>query len=108
MPAWAYNDERFYMELCLNKEGFGVPMLSSSPGKLVPFFELVEAEQLSVAQVILLALVNDVTMLPVASDNASPSALPEIPSMPQILLAAFLKLDQMASWVKQFTINNRE
>ena len=40
--------------------------------------------------VILLALVNDVTMLPVASDNASPSALPEIPSMPQILLAAFL------------------
>lgn len=41
-------------------------------------------------EVILLALVNDVTMLPVASDNASPSALPEIPSMPQILLAAFL------------------
>ncbi|CAK9066522.1 unnamed protein product [Durusdinium trenchii] len=40
--------------------------------------------------VILLALVNDVTMLPVASDNASPSALPEIPSMPQILLASFL------------------
>lgn len=40
--------------------------------------------------VILLALVNDVTMLPVASDNASPSAWPEIPSMPQILLAAFL------------------
>ena len=35
-------------------------------------------------KVILLALVNDVTMLPVASDNASPSALPEIPSMPQI------------------------
>lgn len=32
--------------------------------------------------VILLALVNDVTMLPVASDNASPSALPEIPSPP--------------------------
>ena len=43
-------------------------------------------------EVILLALVNDVTMLPVASDNASPSALPEIPSMPQILLAAFLQL----------------
>lgn len=40
--------------------------------------------------VILLALVNDVTMLPVASDNASPSALPEIPSMPSILLASFL------------------
>ncbi|CAJ1339492.1 unnamed protein product, partial [Effrenium voratum] len=40
--------------------------------------------------VILLALVNDVTMLPVASDNASPSELPEIPSMPSILLASFL------------------
>ena len=40
--------------------------------------------------VILLALVNDVTMLPVASDNAAPSALPEIPSMPSILLASFL------------------
>jgi len=40
--------------------------------------------------VILLALVNDVSMLPVASDNASPSALPEIPSMPSILLASFL------------------
>eukprot|EP00913_Durusdinium_trenchii_P013823 g12979.t1 len=35
-------------------------------------------------------ILNDVTMLPVASDNASPSALPEIPSMPQILLASFL------------------
>ena len=41
-----------------------------------------------------MALVNDVTMLPVASDNASPSAWPEIPSMPQILLAAFLRLGQ--------------
>eukprot|EP00438_Fugacium_kawagutii_P033745 Skav209661 [mRNA] locus=scaffold2126:135144:136641:+ [translate_table: standard] len=48
--------------------------------------------------VILLALVNDVTMLPVASDNASPSALPEIPSMPQILLAAFLKLDKIVRY----------
>lgn len=40
--------------------------------------------------VILLALVNDVSMLPVANDNASASALPEIPSMPSILLASFL------------------
>ena len=50
-------------------------------------------------KVILLALVNDVTMLPVASDNASPSALPEIPSMPQILLAAFLRLGEAVSGV---------
>jgi len=40
--------------------------------------------------VILLALVNDVTMLPVASDKAAPSEVPEIPSMPSILLASFL------------------
>eukprot|EP00930_Biecheleria_cincta_P085551 TRINITY_DN74932_c0_g1_i1.p1 TRINITY_DN74932_c0_g1~~TRINITY_DN74932_c0_g1_i1.p1 ORF type:complete len:1017 (+),score=226.88 TRINITY_DN74932_c0_g1_i1:54-3104(+) len=40
--------------------------------------------------VILLALVNDVSMLPVANDNAVASALPEIPSMPSILLASFL------------------
>jgi len=40
--------------------------------------------------VILLALLNDVTMLPIAADNASPSALPEIPSMPAILLASSL------------------
>jgi len=40
--------------------------------------------------VILLALLNDVTMLPVAADNATPSALPEIPSMPSILLASLL------------------
>merc|ERR1719436_101141 len=40
--------------------------------------------------VILLALLNDVTMLPVSSDNATPSATPEIPSMPSILLASLL------------------
>ncbi|CAE8599884.1 unnamed protein product [Polarella glacialis] len=40
--------------------------------------------------VILLALLNDVTMLPVAGDNAVPSALPEIPSMPSILSASFI------------------
>jgi len=40
--------------------------------------------------VILLALLNDVTMLPVADDRALPSALPEIPSMPAILLASVL------------------
>lgn len=38
--------------------------------------------------VILLALLNDISMLPIASDNASPSALPEIPTMPAILLAS--------------------
>lgn len=38
--------------------------------------------------VILLALLNDVTMLPVAGDNAAPSSIPEIPSMPAILLAS--------------------
>merc|ERR1719261_2086835 len=38
--------------------------------------------------VILLALLNDVSMLPIANDNASPSALPEIPTMPAILLAS--------------------
>jgi len=38
--------------------------------------------------VILLALFNDISMLPIANDNASPSSLPEIPSMPQILLAS--------------------
>jgi len=38
--------------------------------------------------VILLALLNDVTMLPIAYDNASPSSLPEIPSMPSIMLAS--------------------
>merc|ERR1712190_491112 len=32
--------------------------------------------------VILLALLNDVTMLPVSSDNATAAAVPEIPSMP--------------------------
>merc|ERR1719436_1304209 len=40
--------------------------------------------------VILLALLNDVTMLPVSSDNATPSATPEIPSMPSILLASLI------------------
>mmetsp|Transcript_141505 Transcript_141505/g.439874 ORF Transcript_141505/g.439874 Transcript_141505/m.439874 type:complete len:1010 (-) Transcript_141505:174-3203(-) len=40
--------------------------------------------------VILLALVNDVTMLPIADDRAAPSALPEIPSMPSIMLASLL------------------
>jgi len=40
--------------------------------------------------VILLALLNDVTMLPIADDRASPSALPEIPSMPAILVASLL------------------
>merc|ERR1712048_901084 len=40
--------------------------------------------------VILLALLNDVTMLPVAGDNATPSATPEIPSMPSILLASLI------------------
>jgi len=38
--------------------------------------------------VILLALLNDVSMLPIAQDNASASASPEIPSMPQILIAS--------------------
>merc|ERR1719263_84219 len=38
--------------------------------------------------VILLALLNDISMIPIAQDNAAPSASPEIPSMPQILLAA--------------------
>merc|ERR1719401_2647009 len=40
--------------------------------------------------VILLALLNDVSMLPIADDRASPSSLPEIPSMPSIMLAASL------------------
>jgi H+-transporting ATPase len=40
--------------------------------------------------VILLALLNDISMIPISSDNASPSARPEIPSMPQILLAAVI------------------
>jgi len=40
--------------------------------------------------VILLALLNDVSMLPIAADNASASALPEIPSMPSILLSSFI------------------
>jgi len=40
--------------------------------------------------VILLALLNDLSMIPIASDNASPSSAPEIPSMPQILLAALV------------------
>jgi len=40
--------------------------------------------------VILLALLNDVTMLPIAYDNASPSSLPEIPSMPSIMLASMI------------------
>jgi H+-transporting ATPase len=38
--------------------------------------------------VILLALLNDISMIPIAQDNASPSSSPEIPSMPQILLAS--------------------
>merc|ERR1719399_2513298 len=38
--------------------------------------------------VVLLALLNDVSMIPIAQDNAAPSASPEIPSMPQILLAS--------------------
>jgi len=38
--------------------------------------------------VILLALLNDISMIPIAQDNAAPSASPEIPSMPQILLAS--------------------
>jgi len=40
--------------------------------------------------VILLALLNDVTMLPIAYDNASPSSLPEIPSMAAIMLASMI------------------
>lgn len=40
--------------------------------------------------VILLALLNDVTMLPIASDRACPSPWPEIPSMPSILVASLL------------------
>merc|ERR1719316_82191 len=38
--------------------------------------------------VILLALLNDVTMLPIADDRAVASATPEIPTMPDILLAS--------------------
>lgn len=38
--------------------------------------------------VILLALLNDISMIPISSDNAVAAARPEIPSMPQILLAA--------------------
>jgi H+-transporting ATPase len=38
--------------------------------------------------VILLALLNDISMIPIAQDNAAPSSSPEIPSMPQILLAS--------------------
>merc|ERR1719261_462604 len=40
--------------------------------------------------VILLALLNDISMIPIASDNAAPSSSPEIPSMPQILLASLI------------------
>merc|ERR1719313_858782 len=40
--------------------------------------------------VILLALLNDISMIPIAQDNAAPSASPEIPSMPQILLASVI------------------
>merc|ERR1711988_2082404 len=40
--------------------------------------------------VILLALLNDVSMIPIAQDNAAPSSSPEIPSMPQILLASVI------------------
>jgi len=38
--------------------------------------------------VILLALFNDISMLPIADDNACPSSRPEIPSLPQILTAS--------------------
>jgi len=47
-------------------------------------------DTLPASYVILLALLNDITMLPIADDAASPSALPEIPSMPSILLASML------------------
>merc|ERR1712232_467812 len=40
--------------------------------------------------VILLALLNDISMIPIAQDNAAPSSSPEIPSMPQILLASLI------------------
>jgi H+-transporting ATPase len=40
--------------------------------------------------VILLALLNDLSMIPISSDNAKAAAIPEIPSMPQILLAAMI------------------
>jgi len=40
--------------------------------------------------VVLLALLNDISMIPIAQDNAAPSASPEIPSMPQILLASVI------------------
>jgi len=40
--------------------------------------------------VILLALLNDISMIPIAQDNAAPSSGPEIPSMPQILLASVI------------------
>jgi len=38
--------------------------------------------------VILLALFNDISMLPIADDTASPSSRPEIPSLPEILTAS--------------------
>jgi H+-transporting ATPase len=38
--------------------------------------------------VILLALFNDISMLPIADDNACPSSKPEIPSLPQIMTAS--------------------
>merc|ERR1719310_2068650 len=40
--------------------------------------------------VILLALFNDISMLPIADDTASPSSRPEIPSLPEILLASVI------------------
>jgi len=47
-------------------------------------------DTLPASYVILLALLNDITMLPIADDAASPSALPEIPSLPSIMLASTL------------------
>jgi H+-transporting ATPase len=38
--------------------------------------------------VILLALFNDISMLPIADDTATPSSRPEIPSLPEILTAS--------------------
>mmetsp|Transcript_6982 Transcript_6982/g.21786 ORF Transcript_6982/g.21786 Transcript_6982/m.21786 type:complete len:1017 (+) Transcript_6982:74-3124(+) len=58
--------------------------------------------------VILLALLNDVTMLPVADDRASPSASPEIPSMPSIMLASGLYglLETAQTMVFVFNMSN--
>jgi len=64
-------------------------------------------DPLKALYVILLALLNDVSMLPIAADNASASALPEIPSMQQILVASALyglmeTLQTMALYMGEF------